>query len=88
MFVWDEHKNLANKDKHGLTFEAIHHFDWESSVIVDRSRHADGEKRMVAIGKISNKLHTVIFTHRGHNIRLISLRRSNKAEEKLYEQNT
>lgn len=86
MFVWDKSKNDANRTKHGLAFEAVHDFDWDDPVIVDRSRHEDGEKRYAAIGLLSGKLHTVIFTHRGDDIRIISLRRSNTKEEKTYDQ--
>lgn len=86
MFVWDEAKSRANKSKHGLSFDAVHDFDWDDPVIVDRSRHADGEKRYAAIGKLHNKLYTVIFTLRGDDIRIISLRRANDREEKIHEE--
>ncbi len=86
MFVWDEAKNAANKSKHGLSFEVVEDFPWEASVIVDRSRHADGEERHAAIGMLYGKLHTVIFTWREDDIRIISLRRANAKEEKAYEE--
>jgi uncharacterized DUF497 family protein len=88
MFVGDENKNARNKSKHGMTFDAVHVFDWETAVIVDRSRHADEEQRFAAIGMLDGKLHTVIFTHRADDIRIISLRRSNKGEERTYAQKT
>lgn len=86
MFVWNDAKSAANAVKHGLAFEAAHRFDWDDPVIVDRSRGVDGEKRYAAIGTLDKKLHTVIFTLRDASIRIISLRRSNPQEEKLYAQ--
>jgi uncharacterized DUF497 family protein len=86
MFVWDESKNSANRAKHGLSFDAVYAFDWNNPVIVDRSRHTDNEQRFAAIGLLGGKLHTVIFTRRGEDIRLISLHRANKREETIYAQ--
>ncbi len=84
MFEWDESKNSANRSKHGLSFDSVFDFDWDDPVIVDRSRHEDGERRFAAIGELCGKLHTVVFTRRGDNIRIISLRRSNAKEENIY----
>jgi uncharacterized DUF497 family protein len=84
MFIWDEKKNAANKEKHGLAFEVVQDFDWEAPVFMDRSRHEDGERRYAAVGNLYGKLHTVIFTLRDEDIRIISLRRSNSKEEKAY----
>ncbi len=88
MFVWDENKSSRNKTKHGLAFDAVRDFDWDDPVILDRSRHVDGEPRFAAINRLYGKLYTVIFTHRADDIRIISLRRSNKAEEKIYDQHS
>lgn len=87
MIVWDETKNAANVAKHGLSFEAVYSFDWTIDVIIDRSRHEDGEKRYAAVGTLYGKLHTVIFTWRGDDVRIISLRRSNTKEERIYAEN-
>jgi len=86
MFVWNENKNIRNQSKHGLNFDAVYVFDWEASVIVDRSRHTDAERRFAAIGLLHGKVHTIIFTHRDDDIRIISLRRANKEEGRTYAQ--
>ncbi len=75
-----------NKAKHGIFFDAIEAFDWDDPVIVDRTRREDGEARHAAIGSLHGKLHTVIFTWRGEDLRIISLRRANAKEEKIYAQ--
>jgi uncharacterized DUF497 family protein len=84
MFTWDKNKSESNRAKHGLAFEAVHDFDWDDPVIIDCCHHENEEKRYAAIGMLKNKLHTVIFTYRGDDIRIISMRRSNMKEERTY----
>jgi uncharacterized DUF497 family protein len=85
IFEWDETKNRINREKHGLDFDAVFAFDWENALIADRTRRDDGERRVAALGLYSGKIHTVVFTKRDRNIRIISLRRSNRKEERAYE---
>jgi uncharacterized DUF497 family protein len=85
VFEWDEAKNGINREKHGLEFDAVFDFDWENALIADRTRHGDGEQRFAALGLYAGKMHTVVFTKRNRNIRIISLRRSDRREERAYE---
>jgi len=85
-YEWDERKDRLNCINHGISFHEAGAFDWARAVIVDRSRHADGEPRFAGIGPLDDKIHTLIFTMRGDKVRIISLRRSNKQEEKIYEE--
>jgi uncharacterized DUF497 family protein len=85
VFEWDEAKNRINREKHGLEFDAAFAFDWENALMADRTRHGDGERRFAAIGLYAGKMPTVVFTKRDRNIRIISLRRSNRTEERAYE---
>jgi len=87
-YEWGEEKYARNVAKHGLEFDVLEDFKWGDAVTIDRSRHADGEKRFAAIGLLYGKIHTVIFTWRGGRMRIISLRRANKGEEKIYEKST
>ena len=84
-FEWDPVKSEANGRKHGINFEAVFSFDWESALVADRTRASDGEQRFAALGFYEGKLHTVVFTPRRRNIRIISMRRSNTTEEKAYD---
>ena len=84
-FEWDEKKNAINREKHGLVFDAVFAFDWENALVADRTRHSEGEQRYAALSLYAGKLHTVVFTKRDLKVRVISLRRSNRAEEKAYE---
>lgn len=85
VFKWDEAKNRINREKHGLEFDAVFAFDWEDALIADRTRQGDGEQRFAAMSLYAGKMHTVVFTKRDRNIRIISLRRSNRTEERAYE---
>ena len=85
MFVWDPAKAARNFAKHGVAFDSAWDFDWETAVVVDRSRRSDGERRQAAIGWLEDRLHTVIFTDRPEGVRVISFRRTNRAEERAYE---
>ena len=85
IFEWDEAKRILNREKHGLDFADVDSFDWENALLADRTRDGDGERRYAALGMFKAKLHTVVFAKRGSRIRIISLRRSNRTEEKAYD---
>jgi uncharacterized DUF497 family protein len=84
-FEWDAHKAATNMAKHGVAFEAIEalYADPER-VIVDTSRHADDEPRFKLIAQIEGRLFTAVCTMRGAACRVISLRRANFPEERIY----
>ncbi|NDE89872.1 MAG: BrnT family toxin [Alphaproteobacteria bacterium] len=86
-YEWDEEKSHINWRKHKIDFAEIEWFDWATALITDRSRSSDKESRFAAVGYMNGKLYTVIYTWRGNCQRIISLRRSNKNEEKAYEKN-
>ena len=81
-FEWDDRKNEANKAKHGIGLESVEGFDWQTALAVRCNVH--GETRFAATGYIGSLLHTVIFTHRGENIRIISLRPASRRERRVY----
>jgi len=85
-FTWDAAKAATNARKHGVTFaEAVTVFD-DSSVLVEGQDHV-GEPRLVALGYSSrSRLLLVIFAEVHHEeIRIISARRAEKHERKVYE---
>lgn len=86
-YEWDEQKRRENRDKHGLDFaEEEESFQWATAVSEPSPR--DGEMRWRAIGYIGARLHTVIYTVRGDNTRIISLRRSGATEVITYDEGT
>lgn len=79
---WDEHKRLANFEKHGLDFlDASKIF--ETTHVAVPSNHSS-EQRFLAIGLLQGRFVTVVYTMRGAAIRIISFRRSRHEERQKY----
>ena len=83
-YEWDEVKRQSNAQKHGIDFQEVEVFDWDSA-LVERSDRA-GEVRFVAVGYIDLRLCCIVFTERRTRIRVISLRRASRREERRYAQ--
>jgi len=79
-YEWNDTKNQDNQQKHGVAFEQIENFDWSIALTINTTRDEDQESRFKAIGPIGNRLHTIVFTNRELNVRIISFRPSNNAE--------
>lgn len=84
MFEYDPNKSESNKLKHGIDFEEAQQL-WKDADLLVFTVMEQPENRQLAIEKISHKHWSVIFTQRGKNIRLISVRRARKKEIELYE---
>jgi uncharacterized DUF497 family protein len=84
---WSEEKNAANKREHeGVTFEQAQHVfsDSERLERLDESEgNTSGEIRYQTIGKVG-KLYFVVYTERGDKARIISARKAEKHERRLY----
>ena len=82
MYEWDEGKRQANLAKHGVDFADMVAFEWDTAALDVDEGHA--EPRWIAIGFIGAVLHFVVFTERGDNIRIISLRKATRREAHNY----
>ena len=84
-FEWDENKIQSNQSKHGISFdEAAEIFRYSMYELVD-NRQDYGEVRYIGIGRNNQMIVlTVVFTERESRIRIISARRANKKERRLY----
>ncbi len=83
-YDWDESKRAANIAAHRIDFTAVYAFDWDTAVIVLDDREDYGELRENAIGFVGERLHVLTFTRRGEAIRVISLRRAENKDKKIY----
>ena len=83
--TWDETKNDANRQKHGVAFEDAAGFAWDTAVINPDLRREYGERRWSAMGLLDGRLHSLVFTWREGSVRIISLRKANDRELKNYE---
>ena len=86
-FEWDKAKNRLNRVKHGIDFAtaALVFGDEERLELFDEI-HSDFEERYITIGAI-NGIVTVLFvvyTERSDRIRIISARKANEAERRIY----
>ena len=84
-YDWDPVKAVANFLKHEVRFVRIREFDWETAKIGEDRRRDYGETRFIGVGPIDGITHVAIFTFRGTQIRLISLRRANDRERRRHE---
>lgn len=82
-FEWDEKKNKANIAKHGFSFSSAQML-FHSKHHVVRSPYIS-EERFIAIGRINKRVAVIVFTYRHDKIRIISIRRARKDEERLYQ---
>jgi uncharacterized protein len=84
-FELDDAKAGRNLAKHGFSFsEAREIFADPDLATVNVTRAEDGEARLKAIGRIGGCLYAAVYTQRGDAKRLISARRANAKEEKIY----
>lgn len=86
-FEWDPKKAIANRQKHGVSFEEASTVfqDGFSSTISD-PLHSTDEERLVTIGQSANgRLLVIVHTQRNKRVRLISARLATNYERRLYE---
>ena len=61
-------------------------FEWDTALVTATLSHDGGEPRLMALGLIGERLHALVFSIDTAQVRVISLRRSNKREIRRYEQ--
>lgn len=82
MYVWDEKKNKANQEKHGISFEDARDFLFEGrNILVPYVAYTKGEARHALIGKYKGKYYVGIFAVTPKGLRIISVRRARHEEE-------
>jgi hypothetical protein len=84
-FEWDEDKNLANRRKHGISFEeAATIFDGPVLSLEDEGHHSEVRERSYGlIGGVV--VACVIHTDRAGPIRIISARKATRNERKFFD---
>jgi uncharacterized DUF497 family protein len=82
---FDPAKDEINRRNHNLPLgfgDWI--FDDDHRLIVPSIREIDGEERFKVVGMVEEKLFVGVFVWRGDLPRFISVRRSNRGEERAY----
>jgi uncharacterized protein len=87
IFEWDENKEKSNFRKHKVTFaEGESVFYDSNSLTIPDPDHSIEENRFIDIGTSDkNRLLVVSYTEREDRIRIISVRKANPTERKMYE---
>ncbi len=82
---WDEAKRQWTLDHRELDFADVENFDYQTVITVPDSRHDYGEMRYNAYGYLDGVFCTYCFTWRENRMRIISLRKANDRELKIYQ---
>ena len=82
---WNEAKRQRTLKKRGLDFADVAEFDWDTAMIATDVREDYGEFRSIAFGFIDARLICLVYTMRESSLRVISLRKANDRERKVYD---
>ena len=77
-------KEAINIAKHGVSLAASASLEWDMLLATVDSRRDYGEVRMIGYAPIGERVYCVVFTDRGADRRVISLRKANSKEVKRY----
>ncbi len=82
-FIWHEEKRQGNIRKHGLDFSQAYKVFAGTTFTFEDNRFDYGEQRFVTIGLLEDVV-VIVHTESSEEIRLISMRKATKNEQKLY----
>ena len=82
--TFDPDKNARNIAERGLSFERVAELDWDTALIAEDTRGDYGEPRLLVMALLDGRLHAAVVTPRGEDLRVISFRRANRREVRLY----
>ena len=85
-YEWDPAKNRANFAKQGLMFEDAALVFFGSCVTFEDDRIDYLEVRLITLGLLSGKLVVIVHTPRDEGTRIISMRKGNRSEQKIYQE--
>ena len=82
--TFDSTKDTANIAKHGVSLALAVGLEWDWLLAAPDTRCNYGEERMVGYAPIDERVFCVVFTDRGDERRIISLRKANEREVRRY----
>jgi uncharacterized DUF497 family protein len=86
-FTFDPAKNEKNIAERGLSFERVAELDWDTALVREDTRRDYGETRLGILALLQGRLHAIVITPRDDDeVRVISFRKANRKEEKLYDE--
>ena len=83
-FEWDDAKRKINIKKHGIDFIGAPVVFDNYTLTVEDDRFDYGEERFISFGVLKGRVVVIVHTENDNSIRIISIRRATKYEEKAY----
>ena len=83
---WDAAKNRKNLEKHGLSFEDAGQVFSGPCVTFEDDRFGYGEQRLITLGLLAARLVVIAHAPRDEGTRIISMRKGNRREQKIYQE--
>lgn len=84
--TWDNEKNQSNLEKHGLDFHDANLVFKEKTISFEDNREDYGEIRYITLGELMGRCVVIIHTPRKNTRRIISMRKANAREKKIYQE--
>ncbi len=86
-YEWDEAKAVSNLAKHGIRFADVVGVFEDDLAISREDPDSESERRFVIVGlDFCGRVLSVVYTHRGEILRLMSARAAARRERRAYEQ--
>jgi uncharacterized DUF497 family protein len=82
--TFDPEKSAKNVAERGLSFELVEKLEWDTAYVKEDIRKDYGETRLQVLAFLDDRLYAAVVTPRGEDLRVISFRKANKKEVKLY----
>jgi uncharacterized DUF497 family protein len=86
LIEYDPVKDQINQEKHGVSLAQAGFLDWATALIRTDTRFDYREARYQALGLPESRVYLAALTLRDDALRIISLRRANRREERRYEE--
>ncbi len=83
--TFDPSKDRLNQEKHGVSLALAEFLFAGPCLCVEDDRFDYGEVRNIALGLINGRVFVCVYTDRGAERRVISLRKANKGEMARYD---
>lgn len=81
---FDPRKDAINAAKHGVSLADAALLEWEWMWATEDARRDYGERRIIGYAPIGSRVYCVVFVELDTARRIISLRKANRREVRLY----
>lgn len=81
---FDPAKDATNVQKHGVSLLLAEKIRWDEVWCAPDTRMDYGELREIGFAMVGARLYVVVFVQRADVMRIVSLRKANSREVKLY----